>query len=123
MTTGKRFTIPAPSTAELPAALARRVHLRDRRACVYCGANNVPVEVDHVRSRAQFPASAPAAKVNAPSNLVTACAPCNQVKGPQGLRGFAETLRLRGMPPRLVTALVRRARAAVRRELPFAVVP
>ena len=122
MTAGPRFTIPPPSGVEVSAFLAARVHARDGHACVYCGARGVPLEVDHLRARAHFHASAPARVVNAPSNLVTSCGPCNQAKGPQNLPGFAAMLRGRGLPANVVAALVRRANAARRRPLHLQVV-
>ncbi len=117
MTAGRRFTIPAPSTAEPGTFVAARVHARGGRACVYCGARDVPLEVDHIRPRAHFAATAPAATVNAPTNLVTACAECNQAKGPQNLAGFATMLRGRGLPAKVVAAAVRRVNAVRRRPL------
>ncbi len=120
---GRRFTIPAPSTADVGWSLLRRVQIRDGFACVYCGARHVSLTIDHVRPKAHFPSTAPAALVNAPSNLVTACAECNHAKGPQSLRGFAETLRGRGLPAPVVAAVMRRARTAMRRSLPLTVVP
>ncbi len=120
--TALRLTIPAPSTLELPSSLARRVLRRDGFACVYCGAHGVPLEVDHLRPRAHFHVNAPASAVHAPSNLVTACAECNQAKGPQNLPGFLAMLRGRGVPARIIAALSRRARAAARRDLPLALV-
>lgn len=77
------------------------------------------MHIDHLRPLAHFPAWALASVVNDPSNLVTACPDCNQAKGPQNLRGFVETLRGRGLAASAVAAMVRRVRAAVRRELPL----
>ncbi len=119
----RRFTIPPPSKAEPSAAQQRRVLLRDGRACVYCGATGVPMELDHVRARAHFPASALASKVNAPRNLVTACEDCNGAKGPQNLDGFAAMLRGRGLASAIVASMRRRVRSATRRRLPLSVVP
>jgi len=123
MTAGRRFTIPSPSTVETPQTLIRRVPVRDGFACVYCGARHVSLTVDHVRPRAHFPSTTPAREVNAPANVVTACVECNQAKGPQNLHGFVATLRGRQLPARVVAAVVRRARAAARRELPLRLVP
>jgi 5-methylcytosine-specific restriction endonuclease McrA len=117
VTAGRRFTIPAPSAAEPGPALALAIFRRDGFACVYCGAYLVPLQLDHLRAKAHFPASAPASKVNARRNLVSACAACNQAKGPQNLSGFAAMLRGRGLPPKVVTASVTSARTAARREL------
>ena len=118
MTTGKRFTIPAPSSARVPLVLAWRVQQRDGFACVYCGAVVGDLHVDHVRPLAHFPASAPDDITNAPANLVAACADCNAAKGPQNLHGFAAMLRGRGIAAGVVASLVRRTRAATRRSLP-----
>ena len=120
---GRRFTIPAASEARPPLTLAARIQRRDGFACAYCGARGVPLEVDHVRARAHFAATASGAKVNSPQNLVTACEDCNGAKGPQNLDGFAAMLRGRGLAPRAVASMRRRVRAASRRRLPFAVVP
>jgi 5-methylcytosine-specific restriction endonuclease McrA len=51
--------------------------------CVYCDAREVPLNLDHVRSRAR----GGSARV---SNLVTACVPCNQAKGAQPIEAFLE---------------------------------
>ncbi len=117
MIPGRRFTIPAPSRAEVSPALAFRVQARDHFVCVYCGAIGVTLELDHVRARAHFPATAAAALVNSPRNLVTARTDCNPAKGPHDLPGFARLLRHRGLPAPAVTAMLRRVRAALRRPL------
>lgn len=44
------------------------------RACVYCGARNTPLQIDHLLPRARGGSS----RV---SNLALACGPCNQKKG------------------------------------------
>jgi hypothetical protein len=44
------------------------------RACVYCGAVNVPLNLDHVHPRSRGGS-------DRVSNLVLACVPCNQAKG------------------------------------------
>lgn len=97
---------------------AWRVQWRDGFACVYCGVIGPDHHVDHVRALAHFSAGALDAEVNDPANLVTACADCNQAKGPQNLPGFAAMLRGRGLRSSTVGALVRRVRAATRRPLP-----
>ena len=117
----RRFAIPAPSTARVSLVVALQVQERDGYVCVYCGDAPGEVHVDHARPLAHFPATAPPSTVNAPSNLVTACAPCNQAKGPQNLPGFAAMLRGRGLPAKAVTGMLRAARAATRRPLPNAV--
>lgn len=114
----QRFTIPAASKAGPGLALALRVFQRDSFACVYCGASGVALAVDHVRPRAHFDAAAPAAQVNAPANLVTACNACNGAKGPQNLAGFAAMLRGRGVAAKHIETMFRSVRAASRRALP-----
>src|SRR5579883_2120175 len=44
--------------------------------CAYCGATNVPLQVEHIVPRARGGS-------NRVSNLTLACAPCNQAKGTQ----------------------------------------
>ncbi len=56
------------------------------RKCVYCGAENVPLNIDHVVPRA-------AGGSDRVSNLVTACIPCNQKKGAKPVEAF-----LKGRP-------------------------
>jgi 5-methylcytosine-specific restriction endonuclease McrA len=112
------FTIPAPCRASVGPTLAARVARRDDYACVYCGRSLGALEVDHVTPCSYFPADTAAAVVNDPANLVTACEHCNSVKGSQDLDAFARMLRGRGIAPKIITAMVRRARAATRRPLP-----
>ncbi|XRQ05598.1 RNA-guided endonuclease IscB [Actinomadura welshii] len=52
------------------------------RACVYCDATDVPVNIDHVRPRSK-------GGTDRVSNLVLACVPCNQAKGDRDVREFA----------------------------------
>ncbi len=118
MTAGRRFAIPSPSSARVSLVTAWCVQHRDGFACAYCGAVVADLHVDHVRPLAHFPAGAPDHEVNDPRNLVAACPDCNQAKGPQNLPGFAAMLRGRGLPARVVAALVRRANASRRRPLP-----
>ncbi len=112
---GRRFTIPAPSTARVPLSLVLRVQARDGFACVYCGTSSPRLHVDHVRPLAHFPAGAPDREVNAPSNLVAACPDCNGAKGPQDGPGFARMLSRRGVPASGVRGMLLRVRRAVRR--------
>ena len=114
---GKHFSIPAPSEARVSALLQDRIISRDGAACVYCGEGSEALHVDHITPRAHFPANTPVAIVNAPENLVTACSTCNQSKGPQDLAGFARMLRARGIGDAVVSAMLRRVRAALRRPL------
>ena len=47
---------------------------RDGHSCVYCGAKNVPLQLDHVTPRSRGGA-------DTPENLVSCCKPCNTSKG------------------------------------------
>jgi 5-methylcytosine-specific restriction endonuclease McrA len=51
------------------------------RQCVYCGAKDVPLEVEHICPRAKNGS-------NRLGNLTVACEPCNQKKGTQDIRVF-----------------------------------
>lgn len=44
------------------------------RTCAYCGAENVPLEIDHIRPRSRGGS-------NRVANLTLACRPCNEKKG------------------------------------------
>lgn len=116
----RAFTIPAAAEVRVSAVLAARIVLRDAGRCVYCAAvlSDDETTVDHVRPQAHYPAGTAAAVVNAPTNLVTACADCNGAKGPQNLVGFAAMLRGRGVAEGDVRAMIARVRAATRRALP-----
>ncbi len=59
------------------------------RQCAYCGAGNVPLNIDHAHARARGGS-------NRVANLVLACVPCNSKKGAQDVRQF-----LAGDPVRL----------------------
>lgn len=54
---------------------------RDNRRCAYCDAENVPLQLDHVRPRARGGS-------DRVSNLTLACGPCNQAKGSQPVEDF-----------------------------------
>lgn len=49
------------------------VLIRDKHKCVYCGAKNVPLQLDHITPRSRNGS-------NRVSNLCAACQPCNQRK-------------------------------------------
>jgi len=51
------------------------------RKCAYCGAENVPLEVEHIQPRSKDGS-------DRVSNLAIACNPCNQSKGNQDIRDF-----------------------------------
>src|SRR5436190_13691197 len=50
-----------------------------QRACAYCGARDIPLQVEHIHSRAR-------GGTNQVSNLCLACEPCNLAKGSQDIR-------------------------------------
>lgn len=112
------FTIPAPCRASVGPVLAARIARRDDYVCVYCGRTRDALEVDHVTPCSYFPADTPAAVVNDPANLVLSCEHCNGVKGAQDLDAFVRMLLGRGIARKIITAMVRRVRAATRRPLP-----
>src|SRR5919202_1498850 len=51
------------------------------RRCVYCGASDIQLEIEHVVPRSKGGS-------NRVSNLAIACHPCNQVKGNQDIKDF-----------------------------------
>jgi 5-methylcytosine-specific restriction endonuclease McrA len=51
------------------------------RTCAYCGAKNVPLEIEHIHPRSQGGS-------DRISNLCIACVPCNQAKGNQDIKDF-----------------------------------
>ncbi|MHB1943465.1 MAG: RNA-guided endonuclease IscB, partial [Acidiferrobacteraceae bacterium] len=51
------------------------------RECSYCGAKDVPLQIEHIHSKA-------CGGSNRISNLALACQPCNQKKGAQDVRVF-----------------------------------
>lgn len=51
------------------------------RACTYCGAKGVPLQVEHIQAKAN-------GGTDRVSNLCLACNPCNKAKGTQDLRVF-----------------------------------
>lgn len=68
------------------------------RACVYCGATGVPLNLDHVHPRSRGGS-------NRVSNLVLACIPCNQDKGSRYVMEFA---------PKFAPEILQRAKASLR---------
>lgn len=71
------------------------------RACVYCGATGVPLNIDHIRPRSRGGSS----RI---SNLTLACVPCNQTKGSHALEDF---LRYR---PNVLAKVLAQAKAPLR---------
>jgi 5-methylcytosine-specific restriction endonuclease McrA len=51
------------------------------RKCAYCDKKDVPLNVDHIEAKARSGS-------NRPSNLCTACQPCNQEKAARDIREF-----------------------------------
>jgi HNH endonuclease/RRXRR protein len=51
------------------------------RTCAYCGATGVPLQLEHIQSRARGGS-------DRASNLCLACEPCNLAKGTQDIRAF-----------------------------------
>lgn len=51
------------------------------RQCAYCGARDVPLEVEHINPRAK-------SRDDRVCNLTLACHPCNEKKGAQNVRDF-----------------------------------
>ncbi len=51
------------------------------RACMYCGKEGVPLQVEHIHARAN-------GGTHRPSNLGIACQPCNQKKAASDVREF-----------------------------------
>jgi len=67
---------------ELEGYLLREYLLEKfERRCVYCGAQGVPLEIDHLLPKARGGS-------NRASNLTVACRPCNQRKGQQTAAEF-----------------------------------
>jgi hypothetical protein len=56
------------------------------RQCAYCGAKDVPLEIEHIQPRSKGGS-------HRVSNLTLACNPCNQAKGNQDVKDF-----LKGKP-------------------------
>lgn len=84
-----------------------------QRACVYCDARNVPLEVEHLHPRSRGGG-------NRISNLALACRPCNQAKGNRPLEDFLadnparlERIRCQCKAPLKDAAAVNAARHAV----------
>jgi 5-methylcytosine-specific restriction endonuclease McrA len=71
------------------------------RACAYCGATGVPLNIDHVRPRSRGGS-------NRISNLILACRSCNEAKGSTPVEEF-----LAHRPKRLA-ALLRQSKVSLR---------
>lgn len=71
----RRKSLAATERAQLKAEVFRR----DGHQCVYCGSCE-ELQLDHID---------PSDPTDTPGNLVTACATCNQSKGPRTPREWA----------------------------------
>lgn len=71
------------------------------RACAYCGATGVPLNIDHIRPRSRGGS-------NRVSNLCTACIPCNQAKGNRPVEEFL------GQAPGRLSRILAQAEAPLR---------
>ncbi|MFB2878515.1 RNA-guided endonuclease IscB [Floridanema aerugineum] len=71
------------------------------RDCVYCGAKNTPLEVEHIHPKSK-------GGTDRVSNLTLACHTCNQAKGNQDIRDF-----LKGKP-NLVEKILKTAKAPLK---------
>lgn len=85
------------------AGTSVRAHLRDEwsRACAYCGAAGVPLNIEHVRPRSRGGS-------DRISNLVLACMPCNTAKGSWSLTRFL------AHAPETLSSIEARARPSLR---------
>ena len=71
------------------------------RKCAYCGAEQVPLQIEHICPRA-------VREDNRVCNLTLACEPCNQKKGTQDIRLFL------AHQPELLTKLLTQAKAPLK---------
>ncbi len=70
------------------------------RACTYCGARDVPLQVEHIQARAN-------GGTDRVSNLCLACDACNRAKGTQDIRVFLADA------PELLARILAQARASL----------
>ena len=71
------------------------------RTCAYCGAKDVPLEIDHIHPRSK-------GGTDKISNLTLACHSCNQKKGSRNLSEFLEK------KPELLSKILARAKAPLK---------
>ncbi|AWS46087.1 RNA-guided endonuclease IscB [Streptosporangium sp. 'caverna'] len=71
------------------------------RTCAYCGAQNVPLNIDHLHPRSRGGS-------DRISNLVLACIPCNQAKNATPIEEFLKSR------PALLAKIFKRAKASLR---------
>lgn len=72
--TDKEKTILRKTQRNIEQKVSWRVYRRDGYACRYCGADDVPLTVDHVVRWEMLGASVP-------ENLLTSCRKCNKTRG------------------------------------------
>lgn len=115
------FKLPATAnTDSYRPSLALRLRVIDRGndTCIYCGVQNVDLEVDHVTPASHFAVGTPKEIVNDPSNLAPACESCNNAKGGCDLTGWAAKLLTLGVAPTVVTEMIHRVRMQTAEPLP-----
>lgn len=71
------------------------------RKCCYCGAENVPLQIEHIQAKAN-------GGTNRISNLGLACEPCNTKKGTQDIRVFLKN------KPELLAKILKQAKKPLR---------
>lgn len=71
------------------------------RKCVYCTAENVPLQIEHIHPRSKGGS-------NRVSNLTLACEPCNQRKSSQDIRDFLSK------KPSLLARILKQAKAPLK---------
>ena len=67
-------------------ARGRRIYKRDGNRCIYCGASEGPMHLDHIIPRSQ-------GGPDEATNLVVACASCNSRRQDMSLRRYMRYLR------------------------------
>ncbi|MBX5459114.1 MAG: HNH endonuclease, partial [Thermogemmatispora sp.] len=81
------------------------------RRCVYCGAENVPLEIEHIIPKSR-------GGTDRVSNLTVACRVCNQAKGNRTAEEFGHPeVQARAKMPLKDAAAVNRTRSAIRNGL------
>jgi len=84
--------------------VAKQIKARDNHRCVYCGATEGPMHLDHVVARAL-------GGKDEPGNILVACSACNCVKRHLTLRQWYAYLRVAyGWTPAQTTSCARRVR-------------
>lgn len=88
------------------------VFRRDNYTCQYCGAQNVPLTIDHIIPKVR-------GGKDTWNNLVTACIACNNKKGNQELKEAGLTLRTKPNKPHKIHTLQRYAESPVHEWRPY----